>query len=130
MISGVGSALGEDFFGFGDPDGHQSEFGFVIGDGVPAGNDNACLPAFFSRAADDGLGNLLGQVGWKSGDVERQERFCAHGVDIGEAVGGSDGTVIVGVVHYGGDEIGGDHQGMALVQLPDSGIVSRIQPDQ
>ena len=130
VISWFGAALGQDFFGFSDADGHQSEFWLVIGDSVTTSNDHTRLAAFFSRPADDGFGNFLGQVGRKSGDVERQERLCAHGVDIGEAVCGSDGTVIVRIVDYRGEEIGGDHQGMALVQLPDSGIVCRIQSDQ
>jgi len=130
MISRFGAALGQDFIGFGDSDGHQSKFRFVVGNGVPAGDDHASLPAFFSRTADDCLGNFLGQVGREGGDIESQEGFCAHGVNIGETVGGGNGSVIVGVVHHRGEEVGGDHQGMVLVQLPDSGVVSRIQPDQ
>ena len=130
MISGFATALGQDFFGLCDPDRNQTKFGFVIGDGVTAGNDHASLPAFFSRPADDSLRDFMGQVGRESGDIERQERFRTHGIDIREAVGGGNSAVIVRIVDHRGEEIGGDHQGLALIQLPDSSIISRIQPDQ
>ena len=130
MVSGLGAALGQDFIGFCDPDRHQSKFGFVIGDGVTAGNDHTSLPAFFSRSADNSLRDFIRQIGRKGSNIECQKRIRAHGIDIREAVRGGDGAVIVRIVHHGGEEIGGDHKGLALIQLPDSSIVSRIQPDQ
>ena len=130
VVSGFGAALGQDFFGFCDPDRHKSKFGFVIGDGVTACYNYASLPAFFSRSADDSLRDFVGQVGRKGSDIERQERFRTHGIDIREAVGGGNSAVIVRIVDHRGEEIGGDHQGLALIQLPDSSIISRIKPDQ
>lgn len=130
MISGFATALSQDLIGFCDPNRNQTKFGFVIGNGVTAGNDHASLPAFFSRSAQDCLRDFVGQIGRESGDIESQERFCAHGIDIREAVGGGDGAVIVRIVYYGGEEIGGDHKGLALIQFPDSSIISRIQPYQ
>ena len=43
--------------------------------------------------------------------VDREQRFATHGVDVGEGVGRGDAAPVVGVVHDRGEEVGGrDHR--------------------
>ncbi|MNU78406.1 hypothetical protein D3C71_679940 [compost metagenome] len=63
-------------------------------------------------------------------DRKRHDRLSAHGIDIGNGVGGGDAAKIVGVVHHRHEEVcGGDHA-CIVVDLPDSGVVGHLVSDQ
>ena len=113
-----------------EADSNQTKFGLFIFDGVPAGNDDAGFEGFFSSPAQDSLGDFEGQVGWKGGNVEGKEGYTAHRIDIRKGIGGSDGTVIVGIVDDGSEVVEGGDQGMAFVEAPDSSVIGGIKPDE
>ena len=47
-----------------------------------------------------------GQIRWQGGNIECQDRFGAHRVDIRNAVGSRDGAIGVGVIHNRREEVG------------------------
>jgi hypothetical protein len=97
---------------------------------VTAGNDNAGLFRLFSATTQDRTGNLIRQVWWQGGDVERQEGRATHGVDVRETVSRGNGAIIVAIVHHRGEEVSGSNQHAFFVQLPDGGIIRAIETDQ
>ena len=129
-VPGTGAALGEHFVFFHDADHRQTIFGFFVDNAVAAGDDHAGFAGFFGAAANDGAHHFNRQIRWKSGNIERQKRLTAHGVDIRNAVGGGNCPIIVGVVHDWGEKVGRNHQSAFLIQTPDRGVVGRIQAYQ
>ena len=61
---------------------------------------------------------------------KREQRTPAHGVDIRDGIGRSDGTEVERIVHYRHEKIGcGDYR-LMLVDLVDGGIVAGLDADQ
>jgi hypothetical protein len=54
----------------------------------------------------------------------------AHGVEIGEGVGGGDLTEVERIVDNRREEIGRDDERPARIEPPDSGVIRRAEPDQ
>ncbi len=108
----------------------QPVFGLFILDGMPAGQHHAGFAGFLGAAAQDFGADLSRQIGRQGGDIQRQERPPAHGVDIREGIGGGDGAIIVRIVHHRGEEIGGDDQGALRIQTPDRRVVRLTQTHQ
>jgi len=54
----------------------------------------------------------------------------AHGVDVGQGIGGADSAPVKGVVHYRGEEVDRLHQGAPFRQAVDACIVVGANPHQ
>ena len=63
-------------------------------------------------------------------EAQRVERRGAHGVDVGERVGGGDAAVVVGVVDDRREDVDRLDQGEIVAQLDDGGVVGRVVADQ
>ncbi len=124
------AGFGQELVVLDDSKSNQTKFGLFILDGVPACDDNARFEGFFGSTSHDCLSDIHGQCGREGGNIEREEGFAAHRVDIGESIGGSDRAVVVGVVDNGSEKVDSGDEGLAVVEAPDSGIVSRFKPDE
>ncbi len=90
-----------------------------------------------SRLAQDGGGALedcrehpIRHVGLReTAEVEGEQRRAAHGVDVGQGIGGGDPAEASRVVADRSDEVGGGDQRPAAEQ-EHSGIVGRFRADQ
>src|SRR5690606_30049508 len=58
------------------------------------------------------------------------DRCGAHGVDVGERVGGGDAAEVARVVDDRGEEVGGGDDGLVLVELVHRGVVGGVGADQ
>jgi len=61
---------------------------------------------FIRRATHNISQKFNGQIRWQGGNIECQDRFGAHRVDIRNAVGSRDGAIGVGVIHNRREEVG------------------------
>ena len=66
----------------------------------------------------------------KGRDGERGQGSAPHGVDVRERVRGGDGPEVLGIVDDRGEEVHGLHEGGALVEAKDAGIVARRLVDE
>ena len=99
-------------------------------DGVAAGDH----PAPFSRGVAAAGQHLAQQVQrqdvtWPAGQVEREQRRGAHGVDVAGSVGRGDAAPRSGIVHDRREEVGGADQQLAAVEPPDGGVVAGVGAD-
>ena len=69
-------------------------------------------------------------AGGETRDVERGERLATHGVHVAERVGRGNGPKGIGIVDDGGEEIDGLHEGLALVEAIDAGVVGEVEADE
>ena len=109
----------------------EAVFEFWVLDGVAADERAAGFGCFGLAAAQ----NLVEHFGievtdGKTRDVERGEGFAAHGVHVAERVGRGNGPKGVGIVDDGGEEIDGLHEGFALVEAIDAGVVGEVEADE
>jgi len=111
-------------------DGHAVlRLGIV--DAVPPADVAAGLLRHVKTAAQHLAGDLQGQhVPGPAEQVHRHQRAPAHRVDVGERVGGRDPAPVVGVVDDGGEEVGGQHDGLVALDAHDRRVVAGRQPDQ
>jgi len=96
---------------------------------VPAEQRSTRLAQRRGGAFEDGAENPVGNVFGEAAEIEGEQRRAAHGVDVGERVGGGNPAEAARVVAHRGDEIGSGDQG-AAVEKEDSGIVGRLRSDQ
>ena len=129
-VAGAEGGLAEEAGGVRKAEDAKAVLGFVVPDGVAAGNDAAGLGDLVGAAADDVGGDGRGEVLGEGGDVEGEGDFAAHGVHVGHGVGGGDGAVLPGVVDEGGEEVEGGDDGGTGVDAPDGGVVGRAQPGE
>ncbi len=113
------------------PDHAQAEDRLLRFDAVPADDGDARLSRLVGRPAQDVGKRFHGQllIG-KADEVERGQRFAAHGIDIAQGIGGRDGAEIVGPIDDGREKIGRQHKGQIVVELIDGGIVGGSAADQ
>lgn len=115
--------FGEQMVVLDDTEGNQTKFGFIILDRVPACNDNSSFEGFFGCTANNGLGDFDWEAGRQGRDVECEEGFAAHRVDVRKRVGGGDGAVIVGVIHNRSEEVDRGNERLVVVEAPNSSII-------
>ncbi len=108
----------------------KAVLGFVVVDGVPAGNECAGLRHGIGAALQDGGGNLGSQVYVQCQQVQGNVRFCPHGEHVGKRVGRCHAPELVRVVHYGGEEVHGKHAGNVLAYLPYCAVVAGFVSEQ
>ena len=63
-------------------------------------------------------------------DGQCHQWLAAHGIDIGERVGGGDAAEVVGIIDDRHEEIGGGDDGLFVVDAVDGGIVGRFGAHQ
>ena len=123
--------VGMDAIRMDDARNRQAILDLAVADAVSPRHDRpGCHHAL--RSAAKNLAKNLGRkilVG-KADDVERGEWFCAHCVDVGEAVGRGDPAEGVWIVHQGGKEIERRDQRGRFVELVDPGVVEVVHPDK
>ena len=92
---------------------------------MPADGANGC-------SALEDLAHHLGRdlVHRHAEDGKRHDRLAAHGIDVGDGVGGGDAAEVVGVVDHRHEEVGGGDDAGVVVELPDGGVVGGLGADQ
>ena len=61
---------------------------------------------------------------------QRHDRLAAHGVDVGDRVGGGDAAEVERVVDDRHEEVGGGDQRLLVVELVDGGVVGGLDAHQ
>ncbi len=113
-----------------DAEDAQAVFRLFIPDGVAAGDDAASFAHLFGAAAKDLGLHRERQIFREGGDVEREDHFATHGIDIGHGVRGGDSAIGVGVIDDGREEIeGGNHRGGGIDAV-DGRIIGHAEADQ
>ena len=127
--AGIGIAL--DALGVHQAQGHQAIDGLHRIDGVAAGNGDARRLADRGTASQD-LANGLGgeHVDGHAHQGQRHDGGAAHGVHIGDGVGGGDAAKVERIVDDGHEEVGGGNQRLLVVELVDSGVIGRLDAHQ
>ena len=114
-----------------DPDGREPIDRLHRIDAVTPGDGNACFGADRLSAANDPTDDRRREHLDRHGEQrQRQERLCAHGVDVGQRVGGGDAPEIERVVDDRHEEIGGGHHRLIVAELIDRGVVSGLGAHQ
>jgi len=109
----------------------EAEFGLGVVDAVAAGDIDAGLAAFFGRAVEDAFEGLHRQTAGGKGDkIEGEEGLAAHGVDIAEGVGRSDGPEVVWIIDDGGEKIDGLDKSGLVINAVDRRIVAGLGADE
>lgn len=123
-VARFGTGVGDDVVGVDESGDGEAVEGLGVLDGVAAGEDAASLGDLVGTAAEDGVDDLGWEdVGGDADDVHGGDGASAHGVDVGEGIGGGDLAVEIGVVHDGGEKIEGLDEGALVIEAIDGGVV-------
>jgi hypothetical protein len=92
---------------------------------MPARNGDAGLAAHGGAAFE----HAANHFGWQLGNghahqCQRHDGRAAHGVDVGQRIGGGNAAKVVRVVDDGGEKIGGGHQRLAVVEAVNRRVVA------
>ena len=111
---------------------HDAEAVLRLGvvDRVAAGDDAAAFGDLGRAAAEDFRQDRRRQVFGKADDVEGEEDFGAHGVDVAHGVGGGDGAVGVGVIDDGREEVERQDDRKLIADAIDSGVVKAVEAEE
>ena len=113
-----------------EPGDRHAVLGLGVVDRVAAADVAAGLVRDLQAAAQHLGGELGGQhVARPAEQVHRDDRRPAHGVDVGQRVGGGDPAERVRVVDDRREEVGGQHQPLAAGEADDRGVVAVVQAD-
>ncbi len=131
LVTRLGARVALEVGRIDDADGNQPIDRLDRVDGMAAGNRN-------TGSATDGfatLQNLADGFQWQgvdrhADDGQRKEGRAAHGVDIGNGIGGRDTTEIVGIIDDGHEEVGRRDNRLLRVDLVDRSIVAGFGADQ
>ena len=129
-IAGPRAALGEDALGMHDAGDRQPELRLLVLDRVPAGDRRAHRPHDLGSAAQDVGQQAGGQVGRESRQVEGEQHFAAHGVDVAQRVRRRDRAVLIRRVHDGREEVDRLDQRQLIAEPIHGRVVGRAQPHQ
>jgi hypothetical protein len=108
----------------------QAVLGFLIIDTVPAGYDRTGLGDFFGPAAQNLAQDLYAKVVRKGDQIDGKKYPPAHGVNIGQGVGGRDRAEVVGIINNRREEIGRGDNRLFFIQAKYGRIICAIQTDQ
>ena len=97
---------------------------------MTARNECACFIHLIVAAAQHIVDGLLRHIGRDSHNVQCQLRLTAHGVHIGEGVGGGNGAESVGIVGDRGEEVHRLHQCQIVADAVHAGIIALIKTHQ
>ena len=130
-VAGLGTGVGVDAVGVDEAGDGEAVLEFWVLHGVAADERAAGFGRLGLTAEENLVEDLrIEFVGGKTRDVERGERLAAHGVHVAERVGRGNGSKGVGIVDDGGEEIDGLHEGLALVEAIDAGVVGEVEADE
>jgi len=97
----------------------------------PAGDGNARGLTHRDAARENLLNHLHAQLAQRHADNgERQQRARAHGIDVGQCVGGGDAPEVMRVIHDWHEEIRGGDNRLLVVQFVHRGIVAGFGADE
>ena len=127
-VAGPEGGLAQQARGVREAEDAEAVLGFVVPDGVAAGDGAAGLGHLLGAATDDPGGDIPGQVLGEGGDIEGEHDLAAHRVHVGHGVGGGDGAVLPGVIDERREKVDGGDDGGALVDAVDGSIVRHPEP--
>lgn len=108
----------------------ETIFWFAVGDAVAASDDGTRLGHLISPTMHDITQDITVEIIGEGDEIHGEEDLTAHGVDIGEGVGGGDGAKIVGGIDDGGEEVHGVDNGLFVIETIDSGIIGGGEADE
>src|SRR6185437_2583165 len=130
-VADGGVGVAEDAARIGAAGHGDAELELFVDDGVATDDDRAGLVDLVLPAAQDFGEDLERQLaGGETDDVERGERLAAHGVDVGEGVGGGDLAEGVGVVDDRREEVDGLDEREIVGEDEHAGVVEGLAPDE
>ena len=98
---------------------------------MAAGDGNAGRLAHRLAAGEDLPDDVVGQLADRhADDGQREQRPPAHGIDVGQRIGGGDAAELERVVDDGHEEIGGRHDRLLVVQPVHGGVVAMLDAHQ
>ena len=129
-IAGLCVAIFLELVGMDQAEGDQAVDRFDDVDRMPASNRGAGFAADAAAAFD----NLADDFRWQlvdrhADEGQRQDRLAAHGIDVGQGVGGGDAAEIARIVDHRGEEVGGGDQCLRVVEAVDGGVVRGFDAD-
>ena len=114
-----------------DTDADQPVDRFRAVDRVSASHRNAgrCTDGLAAlQNLPDGVGGQ--DVDRHADDGECKQRFAAHGVDVGQCVGGGDAAKVERIIDNRHEEISGGDDGLLVVEAVDRSIIGSVDADQ
>ena len=121
----IGIAL--DALGVHQTQGDQTINGLHRVDGVAPGNRNARRAANRSATFQNLANGLGGQhIDGHAHQRQRHDGRAAHGVDVGDGVGGGNAAKVKRIVHDGHEEVGSGNQRLLVVEFVDGCVVRRL----
>jgi hypothetical protein len=111
---------------------HDAETVFRLGvvNCVAAGDDAAALGDLGGAAAEDFRQYRRRQVLGEADDVQGEEDFGAHSVDVAHGVGRGDGAIGVGVIDDGREEVERQDDSKLVADAIDSGVVKAVEAEE
>lgn len=130
-VARPGTTVCEDVVGV-NPAGHgESVLQFLVDDGMPADDGCASLMDLVLSSAEDFTEYLDRQLrGRKSDDAERGQWLTAHGVHVGQRVGGSDLAELVRIVDDRREEVDGLDERETVGQPEDPRVIEGLATDK
>ena len=127
-VAGPGAAVGEHLPGIDRPDDGHAVFRLGVVDGMAPDHQRPGRPGDVGAAVEDPGQELEGQaLSGPRHQVEGHDGRAAHGVDVGEGVGGRHPSPVVGIVDDGGEEVDGEDDGEIVSHPVHGGVVGRVE---
>ena len=127
LVAGARPAVVDDLAGARHAGHRQAVLGLLVIDGVPAGQLGAGFGDLLGAAAQHLGQRLQANIDRPGDQVHGRQRPGAHGVDVGERVGGRDLPEPVGVVDDGREEVDRLHQAEVVAHHGDGGVIVRLE---
>ncbi len=126
-VAGPCAAVVHDLVRLGDAGHGQAVLGFLVVDGVPAGELRAGLEHLLHAAAEDLAQEAEVEVGRPGDEVHRRQRPGAHRVDVAERVRRGELPEPVRRVDHGREEVDRLHEAEVVADRHHRGVVARLQ---
>ncbi len=131
MVSGPCSGVRHDPLRVDDAGDRQAVLELVVTHRVAAHERRPRLLDLTESAVQDPAERALVDAARREvAEVHGGQRPAAHGVDVGEGVGGGDLAVEIRIVHDRRDVVDGLHEGEVVRQTIDSGVVAGLEADE
>ena len=129
-VAGLGVGVADLLAGLDHADDRQAVLGLGIVHGVAADDQTFGLGGLGVTALEGLAEDLLVQRRRESDDVQGDQGLAAHGVHVGQGVGGGDGPELVGIVGDGWEEVHRHDERRIVVEAVHGGIVARLGANQ
>ena len=104
----------------------QAVLGLLVLNAVAAGDNRTGLQHLGGAAGQNIAHRLHRKAGGEGQQIHGQGGRAAHGVYVGESIGGGDLTKGIGVVHHRGEEVHRLDHGYVVTDLVDGGVVAGV----